>query len=174
MRAKPVPAQDAGADERIHAMTQITRTIRRPEELILAIRLLERSEFPMVLTVRPGEETRTQKQNRLQWQWFADLASQGDQSAEQYRAYCKLHFGIPIRREDEAFRAVYDRVLKPLPYEAKIACMVEPIDLPVTRDMTIKQLTRYLDEVQRHFAAQGFALTDPAMLGIEDFRQWTR
>ena len=85
----------------------------------------------------------------------------GDRTPEEARGYFKLHHGVPIRREDEAFAAVYDRVLRPLPYEAKLACMMVPIDMPITRDMTKAELTRYLDSIQREFAPMGVALTDP-------------
>ena len=73
-----------------------------------------------------------------------------------------LHFGVPIlRREDPEFRAKYDENLKPLPYEVKLSCMMEPIDMPVTRRMSKDAKTEYLDEMARHWSAQGVRLTDP-------------
>ena len=69
---------------------------------------------------------------------------------------------VPIlRREDPEFRAKYDENLKPLPYEVKMSCMMEPIDMPVTRRMSKDAKTEYLDEMARHWSAQGVRLTDP-------------
>lgn len=120
--------------------------------------------YPCTVSIRRGAG-RTSAQNRLAQQWAADVAAQlGDRTPEQVRGYFKLHHGVPIRREDEAFAAVYDRILRPLPYEAKLACMMMPIDMPVTREMTKAELTRYLDAIQREFAAMGVRLTDPEEL----------
>jgi len=120
--------------------------------------------YPCTVSIRRGAG-RTSAQNRLAQQWAADVAAQlGDRTPEQVRGYFKLHHGVPIRREDEAFAAVYDRILRPLPYEAKLACMMMPIDMPVTREMTKAELTRYLDSIQREFAAMDVRLTDPEEL----------
>ncbi|HCA4016370.1 TPA: hypothetical protein MPW60_003091, partial [Listeria monocytogenes] len=63
-----------------------------------------------------------------------------------------------------AFAAAYDRTIRPLPYKAKLDCMMVPIDMPVTRDMTKAELTRYLDSIQTEFATMGVRLTDPEEL----------
>ena len=84
------------------------------------------------------------------------------------RAECKLTFGVPIlRAENEAFRVQYDRTLKPLPYEQKLEA-VRVFDLPVTRLMTVKQMTAFMDAMQRHWAAQGVRLTDPEALKYQE------
>ena len=82
-----------------------------------------------------------------------------EDTAEGYHAYCKLHYGVPILREDEDFREAYDEVLKPLTYEQKLKAMAAPLDFPVTRMMTIHQLARYMDEIYRHFTGLGVRLT---------------
>jgi len=41
---------------------------------------------------------------------------------------------------------------------------MEPLDFPITRIMTTKQATAYLDGVHRHFSEKGIALTDPGDL----------
>ncbi len=51
--------------------------------------------------------------------------------------------------------------VKPLPYETKMALMVEPFDFPVTRIMTVDQERRFLDDVFRFYTEQGIVLTDP-------------
>ena len=106
-------------------------------------------------------DDRSSEQNRMQFQWFRDLEKQGDQTASQYRGYCKLCIGVPILRQvDEEFREVYDKIIRPLDYPDKLALMVEPIDLPVTSRMDVKTMTRYLDEIVKHFSQEGFQLTD--------------
>lgn len=154
----------------------ITRTIKSASDLNQAVVFLQnQTKFPLQMVLKPGSEPRTIQQNRLQFQWFNDAEQQGDDTAKGYRAYCKLHFGVPIlRAHDEEFRAVYDAIIKPAPYEHKLMMMMEPIDLPVTSRMKIKQFTQYLDAVWNHFTGLGFQLTDPAMLGIDDYSKWER
>lgn len=120
--------------------------------------------FPCTVSIRKGVG-RSGAQNRLAQQWAADVAVQmGDRTPEEVRGYFKLHHGIPIRREDAAFASVYDARVRPLPYEDKLALMMEPFDMAVTRDMTVKELARYLDSIQREFSGMGVCLTDPDAL----------
>lgn len=85
-----------------------------------------------------------------------------DETAEEKRAYCKLHFGIPIlRAESDDFRDTYDRIIRPMSYEQKLELMAAPIDFPVTRIMTVKQKTQFLDAVFGHYTSLGVQLTMP-------------
>jgi len=103
---------------------------------------------------------RTIEQNKLQREWMNQLASQGDMSAEEYRARTKLHVGVPIlRAENEEFMKRYDEVIRPMDYETKIKLMSVPFDFPVTRLMTKKQKKQYLDAMHRYWSEQGFILT---------------
>lgn len=132
-----------------------------PQDVATIARRAEWVGYPCTVSIRSGVGM-TDPQNRLAQQWAADVSAQmGDRTPEEARGYFKLHHGVPIRREDPAFLSVYDARIKPLPYEAKLALMMTPIDLPVTRDMTVKELTRYLDSIQREFSAMGVRLTDP-------------
>jgi len=131
----------------------------------LLIRFIEQQHFPFVVTITKGRK-RSIEQNKLQRLWMKEIAEQMYEgtryTAEQWRGYCKLHFGIPIRREEsDVFRAMYDRVLKPLNYDERLLLMQEPLDLPVTRDMTTKQKTDYLDAILRFAAEEGLVLTLP-------------
>ena len=71
-----------------------------------------------------------------------------------------------LRAENEAFRISYDRVLKRLSYEEKLAA-VKAFDLPVTRLMSVKQMSAFMDEMQRHWSGQGVRLTDPEAMKYE-------
>ena len=119
-------------------------------------------QYPIDVVIKKASRSRSLSQNRTQWQWFRDAESQGDQKAWEYRAYCKLHFGVPIlRRDSPEYRAKYDRIIRPMPYEQKLELMVEPFDFPVTSAMNIAQHGAFLDEVKQHFEGLGFQLTNP-------------
>ena len=132
-----------------------------PQDVATVASRAEWVGYPCTVSIRAGVG-RSLAQNRLAQQWAADVSAQmGDRTPEEVRGYFKLHHGVPIRREDATFAAVYDARIRPLPYADKLALMMAPIDLPVTRGMTVKELTRYLDSIQREFSAMGVALTDP-------------
>jgi hypothetical protein len=141
------------------------RVVETEQDRTLLVKFIENHKLPMTVEVTAGKH-RTTEQNRLQRQWMIDIASQlPENSAEEWRGICKLHFGVPIlRAENEAFCAVYDEVIRPLPYETKVKTMMVPIDLPVTSKMTTKQKTAYLDQIHKHFSELGVVLTDPDAL----------
>jgi len=140
----------------------VSRIIRNDSDLSLLVRFLRLQKRPFTVDITKGKH-RTVEQNRLQRLWLNEIAEQlGDNTPEEVRGYCKLTMGVPIlRAESEAFRARYDAVVKPLGYEQKLALMMEPLDLPVTRLMSTEQKTRYLDAIVRHFGEQGVRLTQP-------------
>lgn len=141
--------------------------VRNEQDKAQAIRRIQSMPAPCVLSLKKGKP-RTVLQNKLQRKWILELQEQGDQTAEEYRAFCKLHFGVPmLRNESDEFREKYDRIIKPMPYEQKLELMAEPFDFSVTRLMTTVQKKRYLDTIYHHFVGQGFFLTDPDMRGLD-------
>jgi len=101
-------------------------------------------------------DIRSNDQNSLMWAWSRDIERHQHEDAGWAHRYNKLRIGVPIlRRDSEAFRALYDRLLKPMAYEDKLEAM-EIIE--VTRGMTVKQMTEFLESVQRHWAKQGLVL----------------
>lgn len=144
-----------------------TKIIREPIHVEALSNMLRGRKLPITVTWTQGAP-RSTAQNRLAQRWFTDIATQlGDQTHEDVRAECKLRFGVPIlRAENEAFRISYDRVIKALPYEQKLDA-IKAFDMPVTRLMTVKQMTAFMDEMQRHWTAQGVRLTDPEALKYE-------
>lgn len=141
--------------------------VRTEHDRKQAIRLIENSELPFTLTKIKGAP-RSIEQNKLQRLWMRELEEQGDMTAEEYRAYCKAYFGVPILlAENDAFAEQYTAIVKPLPYEQKLEIMKQPIDLPVTRLMNVKQKKRYLDEIYTYWTGKGFRLTDPDWQGME-------
>jgi len=105
--------------------------------------------------------SRSQKQNGLAFRWYKERGKYRGETIEQERAFCKLHYGVPIlRAESETFRRSYDAILKPLDYQDKLQA-VEDFDLPVTRLMTTKQFGDYLDTIDRESAKLGLVLSKP-------------
>ena len=140
--------------------------IRTEHDRKMAIKRIENADLPYTMTLTKGAP-RSIEQNRLQRMWMLELQEQGDMTAEEYRAYCKAYFAVPILlAEDEEFAEQYNRIIRPLSYDQKLEIMGVPIDLPVTRRMTVNQKKRYLDAVYEHWTGRGFKLTDPDWQGI--------
>lgn len=140
-------------------------TVTSPKELSNLYVHLGNLPQPFTVDISEGKG-RSLNANALMWRWADEIARHvGDQTAGEIHAYNKLHFGIPLRREtDDGFREVYDARIKPLTYEAKLALMAAPIDLPVTRDMTVKQMSQFMDAVRLYWTEQGVRITEPEEL----------
>jgi hypothetical protein len=138
--------------------------IRDHAALQSALAQIEQAQPPFVLTLKPGEETRRDRQNRFAFEAYKQIAAiLGDRETDEVRAETKLRIGVPIlRAEDDYFRERYDSHAKGLPYETKLALMVEPFDFPVTRLMTVKQMNTYITKMLAYWDAQGasFAIPD--------------
>lgn len=135
----------------------ITNDIQRQNLLTL----IQNREMPFTVKIEKGRK-RSVEQNRLQRMWMLELQEQGDMTAEEYRGYCKLWFGVGIvKAHNDEFAEKYDKTIKGLSYEQKLMCMQEPLDFPVTRLMTTRQKAEYLDQIYVHFTKQGFHLTEP-------------
>ena len=135
------------------------RIIDSPDDLADLTRFLGNLKMPFTVEWVQGRD-RTRDQNALQWLWASEAATQlGDRTADEIQRDWKLRHGVPILREESAeFRAVYDRAIRPLPYELKAEAMRF---IPVTSEMKVRQMVRYLDAIERECAEQGIRLTDP-------------
>ena len=117
--------------------------------------------IPFTVTVNDASR-RSVEQNKLLWLWHSEIAQQTGETASEVQAHCKLQIGVPLLREqNERFRELYDRILKPLPYQDKLALMGPPMELPVTSLMTVKQFSEYLERVFEHHTSKGYELTQP-------------
>lgn len=138
-----------------------TWPIRSEQDKQLAIKAIRGRSMPCTVTINKGAP-RSIEQNRLQRKWLLEAELQGDQTAEEYRGYCKLNFGVAIlRNENEVFREKYDRIIRPLSYKVRLELMMVPLDFPITRIMNTKQKTKYLDHMYEFFTGLGFELTQP-------------
>ena len=138
------------------------QTIRTENDKYNFYDLMNDMKPPLTVTIKEGID-RSLEQNRLQQKWHTEAAQQlKDESAEDKRAYCKLVYGVPIRREnDEVFKDIYDKTIRSLEYEQKLEIMKVPIDLPVTRDMKVKEMKEYLDKIYQFYTGLGVKLTEP-------------
>jgi hypothetical protein len=142
-----------------------TRIIRTHDEIDGLARLLKSRSLPMTVHITAGED-RTEQQKRLSFRWFSDVADQlGDRTASDVRAHCKLHHGVGMLHvENDAFREQWDRLIRDrFTYEEKLLLMLPPHDYPVSRLMSVKQMTRWMDAIHAEYAALGVRLTDPEM-----------
>lgn len=123
------------------------------------VRLLANLKFPITVEWVQGRD-RTGDQNKLMWLWASETAEQrGDDTADEVQRQWKLHHGVPILREDSAeFREIYDSCLKPLPYPLKLKAMRF---IPVTSEMKVPQMIRFLDVVAKECGERGIIITQP-------------
>lgn len=141
--------------------------IRTEQDRMKLIEALKGRKLPLSIEIRYAKH-RTVEQNKLQRKWLQEASEWTGHTTEELRAHCKLHFGVPIlRNENEKFREQYDKIVKPYSIEEKLQFMMEPFDFPVTRLMTTVQKTQYLDMMYKHFVELGCILTVPNLAPVE-------
>ena len=147
-------------------MTRIAATFEVEQEGDFArlIHHLGNMDHPFTAVVSPGlkPKKRTDAMNRTIHKWFGEIAShRGDVTKLEVKAECNLTYGVPIKRRDSnEWGAVFGYLFDSLNYPAKVKAL-RLLDIPVTRDMTVKQLIEYMDQMQRDYRGQGVVLTDP-------------
>lgn len=129
------------------------------QSFIGTIRELWHSRRYLEINVKEGKG-RSIEQNAVMHGWFGQVARElREDDPRGVKRFCKLHFGVPIlRAEDDDFRAAYDRVIRPLPYDDKLVAMDI---LPVTSVMTTIQLDTCMTDIQAHYAKRGVVLVYP-------------
>lgn len=136
-----------------------TRSVKNTDDLALLKVYLDQRKRPFTVEVTDGRD-RSSEQNRLSHKWYKEISDQTGEAVEDVRARCKLEIGVPILRENETFRATYDRLIRPLDYEDKLD-LIRATDMPVTRLMNVEQMSRYMDAVFERHASFGIELTIP-------------
>ena len=89
----------------------IRYTLRNEQQLENCIRAIA-DEFikrqgdpkakPLQIIGNSEKQKRTDPQSDLQFVWYTIAEQQGDMTASEYRAVCKLDFGVPILCRDDA------------------------------------------------------------------------
>ncbi len=105
-------------------------------------------------------KTETQKRsiisNSLQFHWYKELETQGDMTANEYRRYCKYHFGCSQRAaKDEYFADTLREIFNRYVYEDRLK-MMDFIDVTSVFDRPTMYI--YLNEIKTHFSS--FVLTN--------------
>lgn len=122
------------------------------------------SDEVLEVIVQPESRKRSLAQNRLYWAWVTQWANHtGDSEARAHHIF-KYKFLVTIfYRDDEQYAAMCDsvKVLKGIDrgHYDKIAAHV--IRQTSTTDASVKQMTEYLDRVERYCYANDFKLTIP-------------
>ncbi|MGI3168415.1 hypothetical protein ACRARG_04635 [Pseudooceanicola sp. C21-150M6] len=121
-----------------------------------------------LVTITEAKEARTQQQNRLLHRWFGDIErALIGQTAAEVKAHCNLAYGRPIlARDDPEWESAFGYIFDSLNHAAKLKA-VRVLDVPFTRRMSVKQLSEYMDQMQRDYRELGVILTDPELRGYE-------
>lgn len=145
-----------------------TWRIKTEQDRETAIKVLRNRAMPCTMELTKGLK-RSNDQNKLSRKWYKELEDQGDQTAEEYRGFCKLHFGVVLaKQQSDLFAEKYDRIVKPLPYEQKLELMMTPLDFPVSRILNTANESKYLDKIYLYYTQNGFKLTNPDRKGMPD------
>lgn len=138
-----------------------SRTIRNADQWNAWVTETSAMPFPFCVVAVKGND-RTAAQNRLIHKWFGDVsAHRGDTTMQEVKAEANLTYGKPIlERDDPEWGAVFGFVIDRLPYEKKLIA-IRKLDVPFTRQMKVKQLCEYMDQMQRDELSRGVILTDP-------------
>lgn len=122
--------------------------------------------LPFTMTVHKGGK-RSLEQNSLLHRWYADVSRhRGDMTAMQVKGQAHVAYGVPIRMRDEVWSRVWAALFAPLDYEQQCFLFERGV-LSMTRDMTVKELTEYMDAASADWRAEGIRLTDPEILKWE-------
>lgn len=145
-----------------------TKVIREPGHVDALAIILKGRKLPLTVSWAQGA-ARSGAQNRISHRWYQDISRQlGDRTTEDVRAECKRQYGVPILlRENVDFAASWERIMARLTYEEQVAA-IRDFDLPVTRLLTVRQMTEYLDTMGREYRSQGLYLTDPEAMKYEE------
>lgn len=133
----------------------IVNSIRTADEMCKRIRYeFDKYKF---LSVKIDHQKRSIISNGLQFHWYGELEQQGDQTTNEYRRYCKYHFGLALRAaNDDFFAEKMGDILRRYSYEERLE-MMDFID--VTSTFNRSTMTKYLHQIKLHYTPLGFVLT---------------
>jgi len=119
------------------------------------------------IVYREDKETRSDKQNRLSWIWYREIADVRGTTPEEQHRYCKLKYGCPILCAEYADFAKSFRILEEnLSYNELLKYMEF---LPVTSAKIMKKnlMAQYLTDIDRDVGYDGIELTHPVDLYLD-------
>lgn len=144
-----------------------SRVIKTEEDRAAWIEFLAAQNLPMTVSKLAGVK-RSLPQNAILHKWMMEVAAYyGDRTPGEVKAECNLTFGRPIlARDNPEWEAAFGYIFDNLSYQAKLKA-IRVLDIPFTRQMTVSQLTEYLDGMLSTYRSQGIFLTDPNLQGYE-------
>lgn len=134
--------------------------------LVQQLKMASDSKRDFECSIRIFDGSLKARQRALANCWYKDIAEQQGITIGAAEAFCKYHYGLKIRCEnDYQLESLVRRMLDGLTYEQKL----EVIELhrewfPVLRDkggMFTDQQARYLHDIQVGFANEGVILSSP-------------
>jgi len=106
---------------------------------------------------RKHHHKRNLDQNALLYEFYNIASRDTGEPIADVRNLMKLRYGVPILRSEEAsFRDKYDQLIKlRFTYEEKLTLMDW---FPVSSLMNKKQMTRFIEDIVKHYAQLGIVL----------------
>lgn len=142
--------------------------VNSQDKLAEAISSLQRTfadKKYLTVTVKTGRD-RTLDQNALWFAMYKRIAQAMEWHIDEARRHCKLHFGVPLMRNECAeFRQNWNELLLHLSYEKKLELMganklLGPDGFPVTRLFNRAQGIEYTNRIVDDFREQGVFFDD--------------
>lgn len=139
----------------------IRYTLRNEQQLENCIRAIadefikrqgDKTAKPLQIIGNPERKKRTAPQSDLQFVWYTIAEQQGDMTASEYRALCKLNFGVPILcRDDDEYKQAFDEDVGCFDDEVQLSILKSKvIKYPVTSIMNDAQMSEYLSLVKNY------------------------
>lgn len=146
-------------------MKLVINSESRLGECIAQAKKLFHDKKYLTITIKTGRD-RTLDQNALWFAMYKRIAQVMDWHIDDARKHCKLHFGVPLmRNECQDFRQNWNELLLHLSYEKKLELMGQcallgPDGFPVTRLFNRAQGIEYTNRIVDDFREQGVFFDD--------------
>ncbi len=119
----------------------------------------EHKKLPYLVTIDQKNASRTDKQRRLQFMWYKELAEQLHSDPAYQEHYHKLIFGVPIlRRLYDDYHHLCQVTLDTMCWTDRIAAMKY---FAVTRLFGVAENAEYLNDIEHQARENGLTLTHP-------------
>ena len=146
-------------------MKLVINSTDRMAEAVGAIQRSFAEKKYLVITIKPGRDSPLD-QTALWFACYKRISQVLNWHIDEARRYCKLHFGVPLmRNECQDFRKSWNELLLHLSYEKKLELMganplLGPDGFPVTRLFNRAQGIEYTNRVVDGFREQGVFFDD--------------
>ena len=135
-----------------------SRILRDARDMQAWVTFLSSMPLPVTVSATKGAK-RSLPQNATAAKWYAQIAAETGDTPVEVKALCKWRYGRPIMEAERPDWVTHWQPLyAPLPYMMQLR-LFEAI--PVTSEFTVRQMSAYMDAVQRDYRGQGIDLIDP-------------